>query len=184
MNKRDILITLLASTPPLAGTTIVSFIISKKYGDLKETLKYLMIGLPVTLATTYYLLLSVIPKYLEYIILIPVIMPLPLSYLLTRKTMSVSFSEDYIEIKLKIPINMTSYDPHELFNYAFNKALSRIRNPYYYYKLSSISNCSGLKVSYLNEDKLVIRRKCGDIDVRVLISSNKKIADMVIDISY
>ncbi|MEM3949646.1 hypothetical protein, partial [Saccharolobus sp.] len=119
----------------------------------------------------------------DYLIPIPAILPLPILFLLTRNNISVNYSEDYIEIKFKIPINMTSHDPHELFNYVFNKALNKIRNPYYHYKLSAVANCSGLKVSYQNEDKLVIRRKCGDIDIRIVISS-KKIADMVIDISY
>ncbi|WP_338600399.1 hypothetical protein V6M85_11900 [Sulfolobus tengchongensis] len=183
MTKKDIIISLLSAIPPIVGTSIISFIMSRKYGDLKEVIKYILLGLPITLGTTYYLFVNVIPKYADYFLLIPAIIPLPMSFLLTRRNMTISYSEDYIEIKFKIPINMTSHDPHELFNYVFNKALNRIRNPYYYYKLSGVSNCSGLKVSYLNEDKLVIRRKCGDIDIRIVISS-KKIADMVIDISY
>ncbi|MEM3971695.1 MAG: hypothetical protein QXR34_02760 [Saccharolobus sp.] len=182
MNKRDVIIAMLSSTPPLIGTSIASYITSKKYGDLKEVLKYVMLGLPITLVTTYYLFVNTIPRYVDYILLIPVLLPFPLSIIFTRSNISIEYSEDYIEIKFKIPINMTSYDPHELFNYVFNRALSKIKNPYYYYKLSSASNCSGLKITY-NEDKLMIRRRCGDIDIRVIITP-RKIADMVIDISY
>jgi hypothetical protein len=183
VTRRDTIISIISAIPPIIGTSITSFIMSRRYGDLKEVIKYVMIGLPVTLATTYYLFINIIPKYADYLIAIPAILPLPISFLLTRNNISVNYSEDYIEIKFKIPINMTSHDPHELFSYVFNKALSKIRNPYYHYKLSAVTNCSGLKVSYQNEDKLVIRRKCGDIDIRIVISS-KKIADMVIDISY
>ena len=53
MNKRDVIIAILSSTPPLIGTSIASYITSKKYGDLKEVLKYVMLGLPITLVIIY-----------------------------------------------------------------------------------------------------------------------------------
>ncbi|AOL15823.1 hypothetical protein BFU36_02770 [Sulfolobus sp. A20] len=183
VNKRDTIIAILSSAIPFAGNTITSFIISRIYGDFKEIIKYVILGLPITIGTTYYLLTNIFPKLEYYLLIIPVILPFPVSFILSRKNMAITYSEDVIEIKFKIPINMSARDPHELFEYVFNKALSKIKNPYYYNKLISVANCSGLKVSYISDDKLVIRRKCGDIDIRIIISS-MKIADMVIDISY
>jgi hypothetical protein len=187
MNRLDknLLIYLPTSVIPIAGSTIYSIISINKIRDFVEALPYIFLGLPASLLTSAILTLEYFKQFIYVVLLIVVLAPFISSFAISRtyENVEVIPNEYYIEITLKVPISYSQFsDPNALFEKIFNKALKKMKNPYYYYKLRSLGNCSNLKVE-VHEDRIVLRKRCGDTIVEINLS-NKDEAYMKVSISY
>lgn len=170
---------------PWVGPVISTLLLVRRMRDFWNSAPYLLYLTPLSFASTVAFTVLYMKNFLVVASIYSVISPLLFTLLYTKKydSMQINVNEYYIEVKLKIPlITDRVIDPNALFEKVVGKAVKRIRNPYYHYKLKSLGNCSNLKVN-LSENKITLRRRCGDITVEVIISNND-IADMKVSISY
>ncbi len=184
LEKRGIL-TSLISLVPLAGGPIAGFLLGRELRDFEDSLPYLLISFPLSVLSSSLVSLLFFRNYLYLVLIFSAVTPVLVDYLTSRKyeNMTINVNEYYIEIKFDIPVDMENFsDPNEVFEKLLNKALKKMRNPYYYYKLKSSGSCSSLKIS-LSENKIVLRKRCGDLVIEIEIT-NKKIANMRVSISY
>jgi len=169
---------------PFAGSSISSYILSDYLKDFFESIRYLplMIGLSSlsSLILAYYYL----RQWMIEIIAIVVIAPLLISYLNSRRyeNIKIDVNEYYIEIKFEVPMKKFSFDnPSTLFEYVFDKALKKIKPPYLF-KLRNLDNCGNLKV-IPKESSIVLRKRCGDTVVEIIIANNDK-ANLKVTMTY
>ncbi|EZQ04865.1 MULTISPECIES: hypothetical protein [Acidianus] len=184
LDKRELYF-LPISAIPFAGGVVYPIVVVRRLRDFVETLVYVSMAIPLFTASDVLLSLFYFRSLIYVLIGYSIAAPIVSSYALYRlyENVNVSVNEYYIEVNLKIPINNAElYDMNALFEKVFNKALKKLKNPYYYYKLKALSNCSNLKVT-LSENKITLRKRCGDIVVEVNISNNTE-AQMKVSISY
>ncbi len=187
MNRldRNLLIYLPISALPIAGSTIYSVISINKIRDFIESLPYVFLGIPLSLLTSAVVTFEYFKQLFYIVILIVTVAPFIASFAVSRtyENVEVVPNEYYIEITLKVPISYSQFsDPNALFDKVFNKALKKMKNPYYYYKLRSLGSCSNLRVE-VHEDRIVLRKRCGDTIVEINLT-NKDEAYMKVSISY
>ncbi|BDC19599.1 hypothetical protein [Acidianus sp. HS-5] len=187
MNRLDknLLIYLPVSAVPIAGSTIYSVISINKLRDFIESLPYVFLGIPVSLLTSAAITFEYFKQLFYISFIVVIITPLIASFVISRtyENVEVVPNEYYIEITLKVPISYSQFsDPNVLFDKVFNKALKKMKNPYYYYKLRSLGSCSNLRVE-VHEDRIVLRKRCGDTIVEINLT-NKDEAYMKVSISY
>ncbi|EWG08092.1 MAG: hypothetical protein ASUL_00520 [Candidatus Aramenus sulfurataquae] len=183
--EKGSILTSLTSAVPMVGGPITGFLLGRKLRDFEESLPYLFISLPLFVISSSLVSFFFIRSYLYLVLIYSAISPVLVNYLTSRKyeNMTINVNEYYIEIKFDLPMDMENFsDPNEVFEKLLHKALKKMRNPYYYYKLKSSGSCSSLKIS-LSEDKMVLRKRCGDLIIEIEIN-NKKIANMKVTISY
>lgn len=172
------------SAIPLAGSSISSYILSDYLKDFFETLRYFpfMLGLSTlsSLLVTYYYL----RQWLLEIMVVVLVVPFVISYLNNRRyeNIKIDVNEYYIEIKFEVPMKKLTFDnPSILFEYVFDKALKKIKPPYLF-KLRSLDNCGNLKV-VPKENSIILRKRCGDTVVEIIVTNNKK-ADLKVTMTY
>jgi len=172
------------SIMPLAGSAVSSYVLSEYLKDFFESLKYfpLILGLSLlsSLVTAYYFL----RHWIIEVIAIVIIAPFLLTYLNTRKyeSIRIDVNEYYIEIKFDVPMKKLSFDnPSDLFDYVFDKALKRMKPPYSF-KLKSLNNCGNLKV-IPKENSIILRKRCGDTVLEIVITNNEK-ANLKVTMTY
>ncbi len=187
LDKQLLLTSVSESVVPFVGSSVASGHLFTKLRDVFSVYQYLLTCIPLTIFTTgvaSYLILGNI-YYSLYIIsaviLAPLVIPIIMSF--KYKGIETRVTENYIEIDVKVPVNISSYDPNELFNHVFKKASRSIRNPYYSKKLGNMSNCGHLRVTYLGDDKMVLKRRCGELIVEVTITPQRE-ANMSVRIDY
>ncbi|QKQ99636.1 hypothetical protein GWK48_03825 [Metallosphaera tengchongensis] len=170
---------------PWAGSPISTLLITRRMRDFWNSAPYLLYVTPLSFASTVLFTFEYMKHFLLIATAYSLISPILLTLAYSRKfdNMEINVNEYYIEVKLKIPLLQDQViDLNSLFEKVVNKAMRRVRNPYYNFKLKSLNNCSNLKVS-LTENKIIMKRRCGDIVVEVIISNND-VADMKLSISY
>lgn len=112
------------------------------------------------------------------------VVPFVISYLNNRRyeNIKIDVNEYYIEIKFEVPMKKLTFDnPSILFEYVFDKALKKIKPPYLF-KLRSLDNCGNLKV-VPKENSIILRKRCGDTVVEIIVTNNKK-ADLKVTMTY
>ncbi|AWR99722.1 hypothetical protein [Metallosphaera hakonensis] len=170
---------------PWIGPAVSTLLVVRRMRDFWNSAPYLLYITPLSFASTVLFTFEYLKQFLLIAVAYSLLSPLLFSYLYSKKfdSMDINVNEYYIEVKLKIPLLSDQViDPNSLFEKVVGKAVRRLRNPYYNFKLKSLNNCSNLKVS-LSENKIIMRRRCGDIIVEVIIS-NSDTADMKLSISY
>ncbi|MUN28196.1 hypothetical protein [Sulfuracidifex metallicus] len=187
LDKKLLLTSMSASVVPLLGSGIASGFLYIKLRDIFSSYQYLLSCIPITAFTTgiaSYVILGNI-YFALYLVAASILTPLIVPIVASQKYKSVEtkITENYIEIDLKVPVNISSYDPNELFNHVYKKASRSIRNPYYSKKLGPLNNCGHLKVTYIGDDKMVLRRRCGELFVEVTITPQRE-ANMSVRMAY
>jgi hypothetical protein len=170
---------------PWVGPSVSTLLLVRRMRDFWNSAPYLLYITPLSFASTIAFTAIYMKNLLIIALIYSLVSPLLFTFIYSKKydSMQINVNEYYIEVKLKVPLLTDNViDPNALFEKVVNKAVRRIRNPYYHYKLKSLGNCSNLKVN-LSENKITLRRRCGDITVEVIISNND-IADMKVSISY
>ncbi|BCS91693.1 hypothetical protein L3N51_00902 [Metallosphaera sp. J1] len=170
---------------PWAGPAVSTLLVARRMRDFWNSLPYLLYITPLSFASTVLFTFEYMKHFLLIATIYSLVSPLLFAYAFSKKfdSMEINVNEYYIEVKLKVPLLSDQViDPNSLFERVVSKAIRRVRNPYYNFKLKSLNNCSNLKVS-LSENKITMRRRCGDIIVEVIISNNDT-ADMKLSISY
>jgi len=183
--ERSNILIVLTSVIPLIGGPITGYLLGRKIRDFEDSLVYLFMGFPMFVLSSSILSFIYFRNYLYLVLIYAAISPFLVTYIISRKyqNMQINVNEYYIEIKLEVPIDLEeNTDPNIIFEKIFNKALKKMKNPYYYYKLKSLNSCSNLKVS-LSENKMILRRRCGDIIIEIELTNNN-VADMKVSISY
>ena len=172
------------SAIPLAGSAVSSYVLSEYLKDFFESLRYFpfILGLSLlsSLVTAYYFL----RQWIIEVIAIVIIAPFLISYLNTRRyeNIRIDVNEYYIEIKFDVPMKKLSFDnPSDLFEYVFDKALKKIKPPYLF-KLKSLNNCGNLKV-IPKENSIILRKRCGDTVLEIVITNNEK-ANLKVTMTY
>ncbi|AEB94395.1 MAG: hypothetical protein QXR57_02875 [Metallosphaera sp.] len=170
---------------PVAGPAISTLLVTRRMRDFWNSAPYLLYIIPLSFASTVLFTFEYFRQFILIAAIYSLLSPIGFCYIYSKRydSMEINVNEYYIEVKLKVPLLRDQViDPSSLFEKVVSKAVRRVRNPYYNFKLKSLNNCSNLKVS-LSENKIIMRRRCGDIVVEVIISNND-IADMKLSISY
>ncbi len=187
LDKQLLLTSMSISVIPFGGSSAASGYLFLKLRDPFYVYLYLLASIPLTALTSgiasYLILRSVyISLYVVAgVILIPLLIPVIMS--LFYKSIETRVTENYIEIDVKVPVDISSYDPNELFNHVFKKASRSIRNPYYSKRLGSLNGCGHLRVTYLGDDKMVLKRRCGELIVEITITPQRE-AKMAVRMNY
>jgi len=165
---------LLLSTIPIVGGAISNYYMSLKVSKMSKLLRLLLISTTVSIISTLILTLYFF-KDLLIEILSTVIIANVISVILGRKRklsrdIKLKVNEYYIEIITNIDFDEEEVikDPSEIYSIVINQALSKIKSPYYKQKLLETLKCSNLKI-HLAEDKIILRRKCGDTIVEITL---------------
>ncbi|BCU67150.1 hypothetical protein HS7_05870 [Sulfolobales archaeon HS-7] len=161
-----------SSTVPFFGPAIAGYLIGNFSYELKEAIIYISLSLIPSLMGGVILYIFLKSFFLPIIISQPVI--LLASTTIVRKTndnVSITYSEDAIEIKVIMKRKYQSNDLNQLFDKAYNSAIRKIRNPFYTSKLREIKGCSPLKVR-ATEQYISLRKDCGTVRIEVLVGDN------------
>ncbi|MBB5252309.1 hypothetical protein [Sulfurisphaera ohwakuensis] len=184
--KKDIIPLLYSAIAiiPIGGSSISSYLLSDYLRDFSETLRYLPLVWGLSSLSSILVAFYYFKQFLFEILAIVIAAPLLISYLNYKKyeNIKIEVNEYYLEIKFEVPMKRLSFDnPSALFEYVFEKALKKIKPPYLF-KLRNLDNCGNLKV-IPRENSIILRKRCGDTVVEIIISNNDK-ADLKVTMPY
>lgn len=169
---------------PIGGSSISSYILSSYLRDFIETLRYFPTIIGFSTLSSLLVAYFYLRQWLFEILAVVIVAPFVISFFNSKRyeNIKINVNEYYLEIRFEVPMRRLSFDnPSELFEYVYEKALKKIKPPYLF-KLKNLDNCGSLKVTP-RENSIILRKRCGDIIVEVIISNNE-IADMKVTMSY
>ncbi|WP_369610048.1 hypothetical protein [Sulfurisphaera javensis] len=169
---------------PIGGSTISSYILSDYLRDFFETLRYLPLIWGLSTLSSFLVAYYYFRQWMFEILAVVIVAPILVSFINSKRfeNIKIDVNEYYIEIKFEVPMKRLSFDnPSTLFEYVFDKALKKIKPPYLF-KLRSLDNCGNLKV-VPRENSIILRKRCGDTVVEIIISNNDK-ADLKVTMTY
>jgi hypothetical protein len=161
---------LLLSVIPIIGGPIGSYFGTRRLLKFNEVVKVSSLSFLISSLSTIVAGLQFFKDYL-----IEVLGALVLANIIAvimarfKDNIRVNVNEYYIEISTNIDLSGGSLSNlEEVFNTVIHEAMKRIRSPYYKQKLLESSKCSNLRV-YLSEEKIILRKRCGDTIIEVSI---------------
>lgn len=174
----------LISSAPLVGGSISSYLITEYYRDFFESLRYFPLIIGLSTLSSIFIIYDYFRSLMFYLLTLVISLPFVVAFVTTRRfeNIRINVNEYYIEINFEVPMKRLSFDdPSSLFDYVYEKALKKIKPPYLQ-KLRNLDRCGNLKV-IPKENSIILRKRCGDTIVEVIITNNEK-ADMKVTMSY
>ncbi|MEM1626516.1 MAG: hypothetical protein QXV69_04440 [Sulfolobaceae archaeon] len=169
---------LLISAIPVIGGVVSNYYLSLKISKINKLIKLLLISISVSVISTLILALYFFREIILEIFGAIIIANFVSIFLGRKRKLSndikLKINEYYIEILTNIDFDEGDIikDPNEIYTKVINQALSKIKSPYYKQKLLETLKCNNLKL-FLSEDKIVLRRKCGDTIVEITLRGIK-----------
>jgi|ECHvirMinimDraft_2_1075157.scaffolds.fasta_scaffold00003_61 hypothetical protein len=170
---------------PIVGPPLSGVLIGRQSSDFLQTIKYVLISLPLSALGTLFLYFGfpLLQKFIYGILAYSLAAPLIVSYLTINfyNKIEVSYDEERLEIRMWLKNIDQSFDPNALFKMSLDRALRKIRNPYYKSKIKTVMECPPLKVK-VAQDTITMRKNCNGVVVEATVINDR--AKIKVSIPY
>lgn len=173
---------------PIVGLPMALYLMSDTDIHSSEYTRKLLVILPISLISTIILSVELLKNYIVEIFTGILVSSVAIMVYKIMKSEKISLYVDEYSIMISMNLNLESLnfsetDINNLILNVVKKAIRKVKNPYYRDKLSVLSTCGSSARVVLQEDKLIIRKRCGDSTLEIVIEKNSH-ANIKFEIQY
>ncbi|MBP1357236.1 MAG: hypothetical protein JZD40_01935 [Sulfolobus sp.] len=186
--NKEYLEEVLVALIPILGLPVSLYLMSGIDINSSKYIRRLLIVLPISLITTIVFSLELLKNYIIEVLAGILVSSVGIMVYNILKSENISLYVDEYSIIITMHLNLESLnfsktDLNNLIIDIVKKAMRKIKNPYYREKLSILSTCGSSPRVALQEDKLIIRKRCGDSTLEIVIENNSQ-ANIKFEIQY
>ncbi|MCY0859004.1 MAG: hypothetical protein OWQ54_01090 [Sulfolobaceae archaeon] len=179
---------LLISAIPIVGMPAGIYFMSDADIHSYEYLKKLSLLMGISLLSSILFSIELLKEYIVEILTSMLVASVSVIVYKILRSENISLYADEYSIVINMSLNINSVniadtDINSLISTIIRKALRKVHNPYYREKLSTLNMCSSSPRVTAHEDKLIIRKRCGDTTLEIVITNNTK-ANIKFEIEY